>query len=341
MGDSVLVILFNSADRLFATYGKDIFDVLSGSCLQLYMLLTILAFVWHVIKHFALNGEPKKLSFYNKKFLTMIMISAFLSSSSYFDEWIFMPVVNGFTNMSIGVLSASNQIASHVDSLSSMVGAVSEHIDTNIVKKLYSLSAGTSIIDAGFHTVMRWAIIVVFWFVEFVFFILVFGAQMMLVILFAVSPIFILCFGFDFTKPVADQGINLFVNSCLRIFFAGIAMGLSLYFCEISTHIPVDANGNVSSSVEAWAASKDGLAVFFIALFSLYIHLRVGGIADSLSRVNLGIGLEASFAAGAVAATGMSKRYAAGKYEKGKEKWKKSNTRKHLYSKVGNWLRGG
>jgi hypothetical protein len=290
--DNISGQVFTTVEQFTFKYSELIFNSISKGFLGIFSVCFALYLMIQLFQKGILKGEIP-VSWLFTPAIICTMVSLALADFQFLRGWIFDPVYNMSTNLTVQAVTLGvKDYAIH--NIVDMLNVIERQLDQSVFAMCRTMLAQVGL-TSYIQTLFAGLIIQgVFVFVWFLFLALMIDSLFKYMAVFATSPLLVISLAFPTTKTIGITGLKILLNALLTMFFAGIAMGFTILVMKVSGLGPLDNNGNIKT--DDWAFSRSYWAFFLVGLVSVYFHLKVPKLAANFSAIDDGAGVAAAVA---------------------------------------------
>jgi len=282
-----------------AHYAQQLFEVLAPGSLALFQAFVGCWLVWKVIRHGILKPGITLDEFLKPILLFSLVIFA-LRGHDFFWEYIYTPIHQGLMSLLSTIIRVGNH-GQPTQDLSGMLEVVEVSIFkvTEFCERVYGnagwmnpipLIAGVILL---FPFLLLWAVFMVFT-VEYLFKLLVVSA---------LSPLFIVAAAFPLTRPHAAAALKVILQGALTVCISVISISVTLNAIDTATNALHLVNGNLAVTNQFGFFSMQFCSLFCLGIVAVLFQLKSPTIASNIVGVQDGAGVSGMIA-GAPAAMG-------------------------------------
>lgn len=304
--------IIGDADEIISDYARFVYEVLG---INLFGLMGTLVGIYILIylAQKLLKGKGPEFSFLMKKTLSLLLVSALLSSTTLFWNYIFLPVKDLMFEIPILLLQGpgTTEIFAGIDfdpryagSLNKLLNLVDMRFNQVItLAKAMSLNLSVWNPKLWLDFLTSISLRIIYFINSLLLMALIGEALMQLYIAAAIAPISIVCGYFQMTRSVLTISYQLVLNSILQILFSIFVICFSFVIIgAYSDDFPVNLQGDINKELAKnlnWSPLYTYLCT--IGVLKLFALLKARSIAN---RYSGGLGeMGVSGAVGAIATT--------------------------------------
>ena len=221
--------IYHNLDQLSRSYGREVFDAIAPQCHKLFTAFLALWLLWQLGVNWLYRGEINKEETF-KTFFIFLAVGLFLKGSGYYWDYFYEPVNEVITKLTQAVITVSGHAGG--GSIKKMLEVVE-----NELSRIFDLQKMISA-DASWYQVptMIGGLILClpYVFIWGIFLAYTLEGIYKLLAVTALAPIFIVCTAFPSTRSFTYAAGRIILNGGLTVVFAGVAMGFTLLFSNIT-----------------------------------------------------------------------------------------------------------